>query len=94
MRHVSGVARPSREDGEGGVKRDQTAEVRRRLFAGMACGRQLYFDAIPNGRTRAREIARRMGRVLVSEPCVHHTSDDPAYRDYRLDLPRLFSEVA
>ncbi len=66
------------------MKRDQTKEVRRRLLSGMACGRQFYFDAIPNGRTRAGEIAKRMGKVLVSTPCVHMEQGEPSYHDYWL----------
>ncbi len=69
------------------MRRDQTGEVRRRLLSGSACGRQFYFDAIPNGRTRAGEIAKRMGKVLVSTPCVHRTHDEPHYADYRLVDP-------
>ena len=76
------------------MKRDQTAEVQRRLLEGTACGRTFYLRAIPNGRTRAGEIAKRLGKVLASEPCKHRNSDEPAYRDYRLEEPAISEQLA
>lgn len=69
----------------------QTAEIRRRLLNGtVICGRALYLtDSIPNGRTRAGEVARKEGRRLISEPCRHRRHGDSLYHDYWLDPEQL-----
>lgn len=65
-------------------RRDQTAIVRAELMRGLLCGKWAYRNALPNGRTRAGEIARRMNADLVSDLCAHRELGDPAYRDYSL----------
>lgn len=66
-------------------KRDQTAIVRTVLERGELCGRWAYLEGdIPNARTRAGEIAKRMGLALASELCKHREPGDSSYHDYRL----------
>lgn len=66
------------------ARRDQTAIVLAHLRRGLLCGRWAYFHALPNARTRAGEIARRLGLELSSAVCAHREPGDPAYHDYRL----------
>jgi len=66
----------------------QTDRVRVLLTTGscIACGTWMYRNGLPNGRTRAGEIAEQLGMDLASELCGHREPGDPPYHDYWLTV--------